>query len=90
MRLNLLLFPSKIAVPPPAASNPHHFLRLLDRPAPRLRTKAGGNQYLRQVAALIPNVKMTDANVVRGSQPSGQTLSLLKQWWRDDDYQPSQ
>jgi protein tyrosine phosphatase (PTP) superfamily phosphohydrolase (DUF442 family) len=47
-------------------------------PSPTLSDKAGGNQYLREAAALIPNVQMTDAKIVRGSQPSGQVLSVLK------------
>jgi len=47
-------------------------------PSATLDDNAGGNQYLRQVATLIPNVQMTAPNIVRGSQPTGQTLALLK------------
>ena len=55
--------------PPPPFSHPS---------SATLDDSAGGNQYFRQVATLIPNVQLAAPNIVRGSQPTGQALALLK------------
>jgi protein tyrosine phosphatase (PTP) superfamily phosphohydrolase (DUF442 family) len=47
-------------------------------PSATLTDAAGGNQYIRQVAGLIPNVRMTNSHIVRGAQPTAETLALMK------------